>query len=71
MSHKKLLTFFPSVLSFISTIIGGGLVGMPYAYYYAGLPLGVILTVIVALMTIYTTYIYLLAKDMSGRAYEH
>jgi amino acid permease len=67
MSMKKQLTFFPSVLSFISTIIGGGLVGMPYAYYWAGIPLGLVLTIIVAILTVYTTYIYLIVKDMCGR----
>jgi amino acid permease len=60
------LTYFPAVLAFISTIVGGGVVGIPYAFYYLGIPIAIVLNILIAFFTVYSCYLYLLAKDFSG-----
>jgi amino acid permease len=61
------LTFFPTVLAFISTIIGGGIVGIPAAFYSAGIPLAIAMNLLVGASTIYSAVFYLRARDMTGR----
>ena len=41
------LTPFGGALAIISTILGGGIVGLPYAVYLLGLPLGIVLNLLV------------------------
>jgi hypothetical protein len=65
-SSENHLSFFPTVLAYISTIIGGGVVGIPYAFYYCGIPLAITISIAIAGFTIYSSYLYLLAKDMTG-----
>jgi hypothetical protein len=60
------LGFFGAVLAFLSTIVGGGTVGLPFAFYWAGIPFGIILNIIVGGLTAYSCYIYLLTKDLTG-----
>jgi len=59
------LTVFEAGLALLSTIIGGGIAGLPYAIYHAGIPLGVILNVAVASTCLYTGSLYLKVKDLS------
>lgn len=65
-SSRKSLNFFGAVLAVISTLIGGGVVGIPYAYYYCGIILGIGMNLFVVILTIYSTYLYLLVKDLTG-----
>jgi amino acid permease len=62
----KTLSFFTTVLAYISTIIGGGIVGLPYSFYYAGIPLAVILNIIIGFTTLFSIYLFLRAKDLTG-----
>ena len=41
------LSTFGGALAIISTILGGGIVGLPYAVYLLGLPLGIVLNLLV------------------------
>jgi len=53
-----------AVLSLISTIVGGGIVGLPYAYYHCGIVFGIIFSLFISLMTHRSCILLLKAKDM-------
>ena len=61
----KSLTAFEAGLALLSAIVGGGIVGIPYAMYHTGIPLGVILTISIALAGWYTGLLYLRVKELS------
>ena len=50
--------------------IGGGILGFPYAYYHCGLFLGLILTLVMATLSHFSTLLYLKTKDLTPRRYE-
>jgi amino acid permease len=52
-------------LALLSAIIGGGIVGIPYAMLHTGIPLGILLNVFVAIAGSYTGYLYLKVKELS------
>lgn len=51
-------------LAMLSAIIGGGIVGIPYAMVHTGIPLGVMLNVFIATAGCYTGNLYLRCKDL-------
>lgn len=61
----KSLNAFEAGLALLSAIVGGGIVGIPYAMFHTGIPLGVILTIGLALIGLYTGSLYLRIKDLS------
>ena len=61
--HKR-LSSKGAALAIVSTIVGGGIVGIPYAFYYTGLGLGIALIVFMGLQTVSSVKIYLEAKDI-------
>nr|XP_046261091.1 putative sodium-coupled neutral amino acid transporter 11 [Scatophagus argus] len=52
--------------NFINSIIGSGIIGLPYALSQAGLPLGLLLLIIVAFITDYSIILLIKGGDMSG-----
>ena len=45
-------------------MVGGGIVGLPYAFLELGIVMSCVLMFIVALLTINSTWLYLKAKDL-------
>ena len=62
---KKGLTPFEAGLALLSAIVGGGIVGIPYAMFHTGIPLGLLLNIGVSLAGLYTGSLYLKVKDLS------
>lgn len=62
---KKGLSAFEAGLALLSAIVGGGVVGIPYAMFHTGIPLGIFLNIGVALSGWYTGTLYLKVKDLS------
>jgi len=58
------LTTFTAILAILSTIIGGGIVGVPYSFYNFGIPIAILLNFLVVIMTYYSGLLYLKAKDL-------
>jgi len=58
------LTMFGGTLTILSTIVGGGIVGLPYAFLELGLWVSLFLITAMSLITINTSWIYLKAKDL-------
>ena len=58
------MTLFGAVLTIISTIVGGGIVGLPYAFLELGLWISIGSMVLVAIQTLNSIWIYLKAKDL-------
>ena len=60
---KHGLTTFTGTLAILSTIIGGGIVSIPYSFISFGIPLAVVLNIFAVIMTYYSADLYLACKD--------
>lgn len=60
--HK--LTAFGGALAIISTILGGGIVGLPYAIYLLGLPLGFVLNLVVDYISYESGMMYMALRSL-------
>lgn len=49
----------------LSTIIGGGIVGIPYAMYLSGIPIGLVINVMCFCMSYLSTYLFMETKKKS------
>jgi amino acid permease len=58
------LSLAGAALAVISTIVGGGIVGLPFAFYNSGLPAGLVILLLMCLQTVASTRIYLACKDL-------
>mmetsp|Transcript_26690 Transcript_26690/g.25726 ORF Transcript_26690/g.25726 Transcript_26690/m.25726 type:complete len:96 (+) Transcript_26690:149-436(+) len=54
------------MMAFVSSIVGGGIVGIPYSFYYCGIPFGVFINIVIILFTLYSIYLYCIAKDLTN-----
>lgn len=63
LAEKEGLTLFSGILALISTVVGGGIVGVPYAFINLGIPTAIVLNILVVIATIYTVSLYLGIKD--------
>ena len=57
------LTLYSGILAVISSCVGGGIVGLPYAFLYLGIPLGIALNILIIVATNLTLIVYLALKD--------
>lgn len=61
---KHGLTLSTGVLSVISTIIGGGILSIPYSFISFGIPLGIVMNLLATVMVTGSVLIYLRVKDL-------
>ena len=59
------MSAFEAGLALLSAIVGGGIVGIPYAMFHTGIPLGLGLNIAVAAAGWYTGSLYLRVKDLA------
>lgn len=62
----KGLTAFHAALAWLSTMIGAGLVGIPFAFYYLGLPGGLIVLILISVSTNNSSRLYFLTRELLG-----
>lgn len=58
------LTTFTGVLAILSTIIGGGIVSIPYSFVSFGIPLAIVANILAVILTIFSCDLYMAAKDI-------
>lgn len=59
------MTVWGASAALLSTIIGGGIVGIPYAMYLSGIPVGLIINVICFALSYLSTYLFMETKKKS------
>ena len=57
---------FPAMLTCIGIIIGGGIVGLPFALLESGLFLGLLLNLLNVFIGTYSCHLLLKAKNITG-----
>lgn len=61
---------FQTALVLVATNIGGGILGIPFAYYRFGIVNGTVICLSVGAISHISTMMYLKTKDMTPRRYE-
>ena len=61
---KSKLSVFGGILTIMSTIIGAGMCGVPYAFFELGLYLGTVVNLLVILQQLNSTWLYAKSKDL-------
>jgi len=61
---KHGLTTLTGILAILSTIIGGGIVSIPYSFISFGIPLAILFNILAVVMTVYSADLYLACKDI-------
>ena len=69
-AKKNKLTVMETALALLSTTIGGGILGFPYAFSRMGVTLGIISTITMAIIAHFSSMMYLKTKDLMPRRYE-
>ena len=64
------MTVLQTSLALVAANIGGGILGLPYAFYHLGLFLGVISCITVAILSHFSSIMHLKTKDLTPRRYE-
>ena len=60
------LTVWEAGLAFVGSIIGGGIVGIPYSMYETGIPLAIVLNILVILLNLFSGQLYLRLMKMAS-----
>ena len=58
------MTTFEASLALMSAIVGGGIVGVPFSLLECGIPFGVFLNILFAVIAYLSSLLYLKSKDM-------
>jgi amino acid permease len=62
-TSKKGASVYGAAFSYISTIIGAGIISLPYALQEAGTLVGVLLHAVIITLLLFSTLLYLKSKD--------
>jgi amino acid permease len=65
-SGENKISVFVAVLTFIGTIIGGGVVGIPTVFKFTGIIFGIVMNLACALGSIYAVWLLIQVKNMTG-----
>uniref|UniRef100_A0A3P9JVC1 Putative sodium-coupled neutral amino acid transporter 11 n=1 Tax=Oryzias latipes TaxID=8090 RepID=A0A3P9JVC1_ORYLA len=65
-SRESISSMITASFNFINSIIGSGIIGLPYALNQAGLPLGLVLLIAVACITDYSIVLLIKGGNLSG-----
>ncbi|XP_041662324.1 putative sodium-coupled neutral amino acid transporter 11 [Cheilinus undulatus] len=65
-TEKPRHTMMSASFNFINSIVGSGIIGLPYALNQAGLPFGLLLLVLVGFITDYTIILLIKGGNLSG-----
>ena len=68
--QKTSLSIVETALALVATNVGGGILGLPFAFYRLGLPLGLTFCLLVAVLCHFSTMMYLKVKDLTPGHYE-
>ena len=58
------MNYFFAALALLSTIIGGGIAGLPFSFYKTGFSLGIIANIFMAIQCGLSCYLYFQTKDI-------
>ena len=58
------------MLALVAANVGGGILGLPYAFYHMGIPLAIFMCVSVGILAGTSCMMYLKVKDLTPRRYE-
>lgn len=64
LQKNKGLSAFGGGLAIVSTIIGGGIVGIPYAMFLLGIVIGVALNLVICYVTFLSGVLFLALRDL-------
>lgn len=64
------LSIFQTSLAIVATSIGGGILGVPFAFYNFGIINGVFIALLIAVISHFSSMLYLATKDLTPRRYE-
>jgi len=65
-NDKHKIGLFVASLTFIGTIIGGGVVGLPLTFYYTGIPFGITMNLVCAFGSLYAVWLLIRARNITG-----
>ena len=64
------LSIMQTSLALVAANIGGGILGMPYAFHHLGVSMGLITCFVFAIVSHFSSMLYLKTKDLTPRRYE-
>ena len=64
------LSIMQTSLALVAANIGGGILGMPYAFHHLGVSMGIIICFTFAVLSHLSSILYLKTKDLTPRRYE-